>query len=384
MKALKINVSIAILLFINFTFAYKYLIRITDYGLYFAIILLFIQYIAFQFQDQLPINKSLLKTISYLTIIIILCSVVISYFKIPLYSLNVDRWSVISSFLTEALNGNYPYYAKSHMDNYPGPMPIYFLISLPFYLIGELGILSCIGYIVIVLLVSKETRINYNSKPLILYLLTSAYLFWEIATRSNLFTFTVFVFLVLYKFTNENYNSKLKFYSLALLTGFLLSTRNIYILAYIIFFMPIIINREMSFSKFFIFVLIASLAFISTFIPFIVLFPDDFFKMNPFIIQSSFLVPKLYVFLFILISMVFAFAVKNNSDKIYYTGLSLFIAILIYSIYHLTSSGFESAFINSGIDISYFIFCIPFFIMYLNTTNHQDKSFKTKENLQSV
>jgi len=201
---------------------------------------------------------------------------------------------------------------------------------------------------------------------------TSLYLIWEITTRSNLFTFTILVLLVLNEFINLNNKNTLKFYGLALLTGLMLSTRSVYILPYMIIFLSSLINKEITFKKLFFFLSIALIAFISTFLPFMYFFSSDFFTMNPFIIQSSFLVPKYYTFIFILISILLAFLVKNKTDKFFYSGLSLFIAILIYAIYHLLNYGHETSHISSKIDISYFIFCIPFFIKYLMDNNKDE------------
>lgn len=102
-------------------------------------------------------------------------------------------------------------------------------------------------------------------------------------------------------------------------------------------------------------------------------FYSDFFTMNPFIIQSSFLVPKFYTLIFIVISILFAFLVKNKTDKFFYSGLSLFIAILIYAIYYVFNYGYEVSYINNKIDISYFIFSIPFLIKYLMEHNNKDE-----------
>ena len=373
MKSLKINISIIILLFINFIFFYKYSSRYTEFGIHLSTILLIFQFLVFKFSNKIILSNKLKNIICYSLFSFIIGLVIISYFTIPLESLNVDRWSVISSFLTEFYNGNYPYYAKSHMGNYPGPMPIYYLIASPFHFIGELSILSCLGYCIMTVLLMKKVIITNNVKFLLFYMFTSFYLIWEITTRSNLFTFTLLVLLVLNGFINFNNKNQLKFYGLAILTGLMLSTRSVYILPYIIFFLSSLINGEFTFKKLFLFLSISLIAFISTFIPFIYFFYNDFFIMNPFIIQSSFLVPKLYTLIFILISILLTFLVNNKTDKFFYSGISLFIAILIYSIYHIVNYGYEVSFINSKIDISYFIFCIPFLIKYLIDKNKDDK-----------
>jgi hypothetical protein len=291
--------------------------------------------------------------------------VITSHFAIPPESLNVDRWSVISSFLTELYNGNYPYYAESHLGNFPGPMPVYFLIAAPFYEIGELSILSSLGYLIITTLVIIKIRKIENFNFLLFYFFTSLFLIWEITTRSNIFTYSFFALLVLNGYINPDNKNKFRFYGTAILTGLILSTRSVYILPYIIFFLSGLVNKEVTLKRFVSFVSLASLAFLSTFIPFIWLFKDDFFSMNPFIIQSSFLVPKLYIVFFISISVSLTFLVKNKTDKFFYSGISLFIAILIYFIYQMVKYGFEVSFFNSKTDISYFILCTPFLIKYL-------------------
>ena len=284
---------------------------------------------------------------------------------IPLESLNVDRWSVISSFLTEFYNGNYPYFVKSHLGNYPGPMPVYFLIAAPFYIIGELSILSTLGYFLITLSFIKNMKQLANAEFLLFYLLTSLFLVWEITTRSNIFTYTFLTLLVLHEFSKLDTQNFRKFTGIAILTGLLLSTRSIYILPYIIFFLSSLVRREIAFRRFVLFTSIAIAAFVASFIPILWGYNDEFFTMNPFIIQSSFLVPELYTLFFILISVMLSLFVKSNKDKFFYSGLSLFIAIMIYSIYHVSTIGFQESFFESMVDISYFIFCTPFLIKYL-------------------
>ena len=121
----------------------------------------------------------------------------------------------------------------------------------------------------------------------------------------------------------------------------------------------------MTFYRLFLFLSIAFVSFVFSFVPLVVFFRSDFLTMNPFIIQSSFLIPKIYTVLFILIAILLTFLVKSKADKFFFSGISLFISIFIYSIYHLIHFGYEVSYINSKIDISYFIFCIPFLIMYL-------------------
>ena len=379
---IKENISVLILLFVNSLFAYKYLSRYTEWAILITIALFVMQIIAYKRGQTINVSNSQKQIILYVFVFFISSVVIFSHYKIPLSSLNVDRWSVIYSFFMELNKGNYPYYATSNMGNYPGPMPVYFLISFPFYYFGILVLLSCIGYCIFFILFIKDNTKNKKLVFLLFYFFTSVFLLWEITTRSNIFTFTTINLFALNGFIELKNKSSIRFYTVALLAGLLLSTRSVYVLAYIIFFLSSLNNGEITLRKMFVFGLIALIGFISTFIPFIYFYKNDFFNMNPFIVQSSFLVPKSYTIIFILISIFLSFMVRNRIENFFYSGISLFVSILIYSIYHIYNYGYYVSYINSKIDISYFIFSVPFFIIYLKKID-SDRNYRINE-MQSV
>ncbi len=244
-------------------------------------------------------------------------------------------------------------------------MPVYFLIAMPFYFIGELNILSVAGYILLIILIKRSSGSHADKGFLLIYLITSSFAYWEIAVRSNVLTYTVLTLLVLVFAEKKLRLGGGGFIIPAILSGLMLSTRSVYIMPYIIYFFPILFQRKIRPGSFFVFSGIAILSFLLSFVPFIVFFPDEFCQMNPFIIQSTFLVPLSYTVIFISITIVLSFFVKNSHAKFFYSGLSLFIGVLIYSLYHISRVGLEWAFMQSKIDISYFIFCIPFLMLYL-------------------
>jgi len=94
--------------------------------------------------------------------------------------------------------------------------------------------------------------------------------------------------------------------------------------------------------------------------------------MNPLLIESSFLIPSYYVLLFMAIALIYSLWRKSENDVFFFSGLALFSSILIYFIYHIFSLGLLRAYINNGVDISCFIFCVPFFLFSIvrakNTT----------------
>jgi hypothetical protein len=129
------------------------------------------------------------------------------------------------------------------------------------------------------------------------------------------------------------------------------------------------INR-LNFKRLSIIGLYAIVFFSFTFLPFAWNFYDDFLKMNPFIIQSSFLMPFSWSITSVLIALVLAWFSKTENDIYFFSGIVLFITIIAHFIYNITQSNFNETFFNSRADISYFILCIPF-VMYhfLNKKN---------------
>jgi hypothetical protein len=60
------------------------------------------------------------------------------------------------------------------------------------------------------------------------------------------------------------------------------------------------------------------------------------------------------------LALVFSFFCRKKSDVYFYCGLVLFLSMSIYSMYHVCTKGFYQAYFDSNVDISYFIFCVPF------------------------
>ncbi len=147
--------------------------------------------------------------------------------------------------------------------------------------------------------------------------------------------------------------------------GLLLATRSIYILVLIILYLSLLWRKKISFKDLIYNGIFLTLGFVLPFIPLIAWFPHKFFVLNPFMIQSGFLIPVYYVGLFIVIAVFLSFFVRDNKDIFFYSGISLFLSILIYFLYHIFKVGFTNAYMNSIADISYFIFSVPFLLEYL-------------------
>jgi hypothetical protein len=360
----KKGISILILLFINLLFAVKYASRANEIILILGVLWVGIQYLVLNYL----FNRSLNLNFKLLFFVLISFAISVNFFvfqKISVQTLNVDRWSVISSFWDAIFNHQYPYFAKSHMGNPPGPMPIYFLMALPFHLIGEIGWMPLMAIILVCL---NKRMFNFSYKGcffMALFLLSSPFFLWETFARSTVLLNSTLVFLVFKSIYDKLLAGKLNLYLEAILFGLVLSTRFVFVIPFLVLFIYALKHRFISFNLLLKYGIISMLTFALTFLPLLIFYPNDFWQMNPFLVQSGFLMPSYYTYLIMLTSVVLAWFLPKNSSIIFYSGLILFFTIIIYLVYHIFKNGFHEAYFGSSADISYFIFSVPFLLYFL-------------------
>ncbi|MBX9807334.1 MAG: oligosaccharide repeat unit polymerase [Flavobacteriaceae bacterium] len=308
--------------------------------------------------------QNLKLSVNVLLILYFIFAIALLYF-VPKESLSVDRWSVISSFWQNYFHNEYVYAAKSFGGNYPGPMPFYFILALPFYLMGELGLFSFLGITAFVLVIKKLNKSFEYTSISFLYIATSLFYIWEICARSNIFingSLILFSILFFFKKYKKALNSNLIF---GIIIGLLLSTRNVFVIPYIIAIIFALRTKKIDLENTFYLGIITLFIFSLTFLPFVWNHFADFKLMNPFIIQSSFLMPFKYTLLFIFIAFCLSFFCKEEEEVYFYSGLSLFLTILFYFGFMIFNYSFKTAYYESKADISYFILCLPFFIYHI-------------------
>ncbi len=366
----KSNISLLLFLFINLIFSIKYLSRVTDFAVPISIGITSFYFLIFKYQDKFQFFGKQLKYVNIIGFIVLFIASYLVFQKVPVQTLNVDRWSVITSFWDNYFADEYVYFALSHMNNYPGPMPFYYIVALPFYLLGELGYLSIIGLLLFIILLKVLRKPLATQTAYFIIIATSPFFLWEIVGRSNIFfNSTLILISIVYFFkTIENKNL---FWN-GIIIGLLLSTRNVYAIPYVIVFLFALKNRDISIKNTIIIGIIAVLTFAATFLPFVIGHFEDFQKMNPFIIQSSYLMPFEFSFACIILSFLSFFVVKNRLDVYFYSGLILFITIALHFVWMSMQHGLYDAFFNSKADISYFILCIPFLLFHIVSVRNRN------------
>jgi len=370
MLELKKRISLILILIINLIFLIKYVERVTNYYITISLIILVSYYLIYHFRNILDAKINFKRMLFF---ILIFCYIILSIFifeLIPQSTLNVDRYSVITSFWDSFLNSDYAYTAKSHQGNFPGPMPFYFLLAYPFYLTGELGYFSLFGLIIFAFLL-KYSKTNINNQISGMLLITfSAFYLWETISRSNIFLNSSLVLLSILFFINSlNMKRKKHIIMYGIIFGLLLSTRNVLILPFIVLFLYLIKNKIYNLIDFLKISVIIFITFAITFLPFVINHFQSFLEINPFIIQSSFLMPSWLSFGCIIMTSISFFLIKQKDEIFFFSGIFLFLTILIYFFYQILINGFQNTIFGSKADISYFILCVPFLLYFLLNEN---------------
>ena len=251
-------------------------------------------------------------------------------------------------------------------------MPFYYILALPFYFIGELGLFSLTGVISFYILMRYIKIQPLYQTIFLLLILTSPLYLWEISSRSNIFlNSTLIVFSIAFFFAIKSYTSFRDQLLIGLVLGLMMSTRNIFALCYVILFLYCLKSKKLDIISVLKIVCFTVLFFVLTFTPFVWGYWSDFLQMNPFIIQSSFLMPIELSILAVLCSFFMFLFCREDLDVFFYSGVILLFTITLLLIYHIIDSSFFAAIFESHADISYYIMCVPFFLYYMLKANNK-------------
>ena len=279
--------------------------------------------------------------------------------------LNTDRWSAFDLFIRAVLNNEYPYNLKDHLGQTSSNLPGLFFVGLPFYLLGDIGLLQPFVFLLSCMFLYK-TKITFSNKLMILFLLlmSPAYM-WEIVGKSDLMSNLILLILFMcfwdHKF-NKNYfkNTIL----LAFFCAFFTLTRGIVVIPLTLFLFHDFVKSEklvkFKFILFYVFfVFIISL-------PVLLTLPDmlTVIEHNPFNHQTRY-APKLLQLIFIILPFWFSTKVKTFMHVLYFSFLLLALLLFLTFFINVLEEGFESNLYGSLFDISYFGMIIPFAIILM-------------------
>lgn len=283
------------------------------------------------------------------------------YWSIDPMALAVDRWSAIDHFLTALFKGDYPYRAESHLGHIISGFPGLFLLALPFYLLGDVGMMQFAAFVGFAFLAVRLSR--ESAAAFVLLLLAGLPIFaYEVVVRSDLFFNMTAVAWLVYLGRNVERAQGGRLLILAAAWGLLLSTRGVVIVPLLLAVFPLLMGRSLKAALAFAAVLVATFA--ATLIPFYLWDPAFFLDRNPYIVQSGY-IPGWALVLVLLVSGYLGFRHRTTPRIYFHSGFILFGIVLGCLLLKVLQTGYTHSLWESGFDISYFSLPLPFLLLHL-------------------
>ena len=284
------------------------------------------------------------------------------------YSIKVDRWSALHFPIQHLLEGIYPYCAQTHLGGYASPFPIWQLIHVPFYLLGNVG-LSFFAAVALFIYSICHTQ-GYRAAVLcLLLIITSPAIWYEVAVRSDLIG-NSFMIAAVINFCIPYYNSawlKKYWYIIACALGLLACTRLVVLIPAGLLLLPEFVKMKL--SKQIAFCMIFLIIFILTFLPFALWDWEQFFyhRHNPWSLQtrqgnlSDFII-------FVPLGIYLAFQHCGNISKYFRNVAIMFVTFIGVSFLHNMYSKGNWDLFSASYDITYFSLALPFIFACLSSS----------------
>jgi len=360
---LRSYLPLVIYLFINSIFIIKYSVR---YSLSPTILILIYSIIVIGVILLLKRKKEFFKKLSrsvYFTFCIVtFVLLTILMFQFDITEIRVSRHAAIQEWLGNFLRGEFPYGGTAN----PSSFPVLFITFIPFKLIGELGLMQMLTYLLFSFYLLKRFTNAPNAKWFIQILLLSSPIYlYEIVTRSELFSNMVFVMLfVHFLLRNESIPEEYqKLIFASVFGGLILSTRMIVLPIYFIFLFYF--YRE-NLKKLFLLFLGIGIVFLLTNLPFYLWNPHLYIEKGPFAVQSIYL-SKVVVLLFLVLAVIIGFKIKSERSLHFATALLLFFIVFSAFITQLSEHTLFELIYKDRFDLAYFIFPLPFLLLSINS-----------------
>lgn len=365
-----------IYLFINSLFFWKYGgeflpgVWMTAIGhLFFIIAAILITF--GRYQSKIP--RKIQDIIYFSAVAILSVLFAILMFQFHPGEIAVGRYPALHDWLTKLFAAKFPYDSNTN----PSGFPFLFALAAPFYLLGDLGLFQIFSFAAFSVVIYMKHRSGSLSNYRCLFLLALAPVFlYEIVVRSEIFSnmVVVLVFLGLSELYYER-KSHVTLIILGLSAGFLLSTRGIVLLIYIIFFGYLFRNRPRDPGTFLVSLLVG---FLLTLVPFLIWDYGYFVSYGPFAIQLSY-VPTWLLILSVVSSLICGQYIKSPKKIYTAIAITLFGVVFVPFIMSIIEHGLKESLQGDRFDISYFCFSTPFLLISLmmpgEKTNLPNRAF---------
>lgn len=357
------DISLCLYLTINSLFLLKYVGR-SNQSLAALAVLVYILILAMVFfwrkKHGRFFSLSWRKLCVVMAVLLVLLAVM--QYAIDPYSLRVDRWSAIHNFIEHLFQGIYPYSAQTHLGGYGSPFPVWQLVHVPFYLLGNIG-LSVFPAMALFVYAVAHTCCVRNACMALLFLLVSPGFLYEVTVRSDLMTNFLLVCAILLLLRRQGVSLSARWFGMAMLCGLLMSSRLSAVIPFVICYFKDYLQASWRVKVLFPIVMLS--VFAATFLPFMMWDGEMqlFFEYNPFVLQtrqghlSDFL-------LFIPVGIWLSMSWRGNTFRLMgHTAVMLVLLVLVTFVHNMYVDGNWDQLFESTYDISYFNMSMPFIIV---------------------
>lgn len=358
---------VIIYILINSLFVFKYSARWGNYEYLFSvayiIVVALLFYVIRLLSSYNRIKEQYAKYLFWVFFIVTCCLIFFLLYNIDPMNVRVDRWSATTYFLDALFQGTYPYGVHTHVSetNYPSPFPVWHIINIPFWLLGDVG-LGLIFFLSLTLFSVFSFSNSYWKTCLFLFLLicSPAY-WWEIVVRSDGLSNSLLVFCCILWLQKRNITFQNHEILMIIVCGMIASTR----LSAIIPMALYLFRSYMQLSwleKIYIPLGILGVI-ICTFIPFIFWDTQEwiFFQRNPFMSQTS-VGNNTILLVMVIIGAIVAYYIKNINQFMVSAAIFLFVFMATSIVSLIDNIPIMEFLENSKCDISYFTLTLPYCI----------------------
>lgn len=294
--------------------------------------------------------------------VMMLAAVVMQYSIDPL-TLQVDRWDGLHCPISYLLQGKYPYMAQNHLGGYASPFPIWMLLHVPFYLLGNVG-LSVFAAIALLLFSIYRRQGQDAAAGAAMMLFSAAGIWYEIAVRSDLITNMLVctaVINLLHPYLRREWLERYWLW-IGIGIGLMASSRLVVLIPIAICLFPYYLKTGWKVQLGF--PLVAVAIFVLTFAPFVLWDPNNFFgfEYTPWRLQTR----RGYtgdMLLYLPLGVFLAMQWKGNIRRMYSNCALIIIAFWIISVAHRMIDCQVWNLFSYYYDITYFSTALPFCIL---------------------
>lgn len=268
------------------------------------------------------------------------------------------RYALLQQAVDLLLSGSFPW--GEPIFGHHSAFPFWFVLALPFYLLGDIGLLLILSFILAGWVMIRLDRTT-AAAGIALLALSPAFLY-EIATRSGVTANMVLALacLVLTERVSLR-NGRWAVFLFGLLGGLVLSTRGVVFPIFAVY-LGYLMHKNTRAAL----VLLCGwvLSFAATIVPFLLWDADRFWTYGPFTHQLALThFNGWFVAGFLAVVFVWGYMLRSWRTVVEACGWLLFLGVAVSMGLVIFEHGLSAAIMESRFDISYFCFPLPFLIV---------------------